>query len=276
MRLFLLAALAISNTFAYDSAGDSAGDSMELTRARQQLETVRQQASDGLVPAAAVAEAQETVADAADQQVLDGSLYGKLRLEDLTADQAGAMVGAAERRLDRTHAKLDEMRRLIDAGVAERARSADLEADFAARSQALEQAQARAGLVLEIVATANAEATPADGILEWNAKEHFEGDDHPLEDEDIRAITLAFEKQFREPLPVSARGETAVHRALGFDHTGRVDVALTPDSAEGQWLRKYLEQRSIPYYAFRVAIPGKATAPHIHIGPASTRLHLAD
>ena len=58
-----------------------------------------------------------------------------------------------------------------------------------------------------------------------------------------------------------ARGSTAVHRAMGFDHTGRIDVALNPDALEGQWLRKYLDSKDIPYYAFRIAIPGKATAP---------------
>jgi hypothetical protein len=65
---------------------------------------------------------------------------------------------------------------------------------------------------------------------------------------------------------------TAVHKALGFDHTGRVDVAVNPDSPEGIWLREYLDARAIPYYAFRVKMTGKSTNPHIHIGPSSTRL----
>ncbi len=91
--------------------------------------------------------------------------------------------------------------------------------------------------------------TPLTGI--WKPKEFVDGD-HLLADSDIRDITLSFEKHFHEPLPVSARGMTEVHRLLGFDHTGRVDVAVMPDSPEGLWLRKYLESKSIPYYAFRV------------------------
>jgi hypothetical protein len=63
-----------------------------------------------------------------------------------------------------------------------------------------------------------------------------------------------------------------VHRALGFDHRGRVDVAVVPSAPEGIWLRQYLQLKKIPYYAFSHAIPGKATAAHIHIGPGSTRL----
>ena len=84
----------------------------------------------------------------------------------------------------------------------------------------------------------------------------------------------AFEREFGKPLPVSAMGETAVHRALGFDHRGRVDVAVYPDTPEGIWLRNYLTTNHIPYFAFRHAVPGKATGAHIHLGPMSTHLNL--
>lgn len=263
MWLFLFAALL------------AADDSPAVTQARQRLETVRQQAAEGLLPAASVAEAQDALADAADQELLGRTLYGNLKVEDLSGAQAEEMVAAAARRVDRTQKKLDRITKLVEQGVAERSREAELQSELAARNQALAEARSRAALVLQIVAMATEEADPRSQPVVWQAKEHFAGDGE-LDQDQIREITLAFEKQFREPFPVSARGETAVHRALGFDHTGRIDVAVTPDSKEGVWLRKYLEDREIPYYAFRVAIPGKATAPHIHIGPASTRLRLAD
>jgi hypothetical protein len=85
-------------------------------------------------------------------------------------------------------------------------------------------------------------------------------------------VQAAYERQFGNPLPISALGQTAVHRAMGFDHSGRVDVALNPDSAEGEWLRTYLTVERIPFFVFRQAIPGRATGAHIHIGPMSTRL----
>jgi hypothetical protein len=85
---------------------------------------------------------------------------------------------------------------------------------------------------------------------------------------------VAFEKHFGKPLPVSALGETAVHRALGFDHRGRVDVALHPDLPEGIWLREFLRENHIPFFAFRQAVPGRATGAHIHIGPMSTHFKL--
>jgi hypothetical protein len=71
-------------------------------------------------------------------------------------------------------------------------------------------------------------------------------------------------------------GQTAVHRALGFDHRGRVDVALNPDQPEGVWLRRYLTENRIPFFAFRHAVAGKATGAHIHLGPMSTRLGVGD
>jgi hypothetical protein len=85
-------------------------------------------------------------------------------------------------------------------------------------------------------------------------------------------VEVAFRERFGKPMPVSAMGETAVHRALGFDHRGRVDVAVHPDQPEGVWLREFLTGSRIPYFAFRQAVPGKATGAHIHIGPMSTRL----
>jgi hypothetical protein len=103
------------------------------------------------------------------------------------------------------------------------------------------------------------------------AMERFDGSGR-LKPHDFEKVGNAFEKEFHKPLPVSANGETAVHRAMGFDHRNRIDVALVPDSAEGLWLRHYLETSKIPFYTFRSAIAGKATGAHIHIGPPSTKL----
>jgi len=49
-------------------------------------------------------------------------------------------------------------------------------------------------------------------------------------------------------------------------------VALHPDSAEGRALIGFLQARGIPFLAFRGAVPGVATGPHIHIGSPSHRL----
>src|SRR6185295_4269375 len=173
--------------------------------------------------------------------------------------------------------RIEKQRKLIEEGVIARADLAEPEADLKRRLLVVEQANSRAALVLEIVemaraeAAAAAEARDAVPVPEWKAKEFVNGA-HLLSTKDLKTLTLSFEKEFSHPLPISARGSTAVHRALGLDHSGRIDVALAPDSREGVWLRKFLDDLSVPYYAFRIAIPGKATAPHIHIGPGSTRI----
>ena len=106
--------------------------------------------------------------------------------------------------------------------------------------------------------------------------EHYEGVAVFDEARDLKPLTLAFETEFKHALPISADGESELHRTLGFDHRGRIDVAVDPSDREGVWLRRYLQSRKIPYYAFTHAIPGKATAAHIHIGPGSTALPHSD
>jgi hypothetical protein len=130
----------------------------------------------------------------------------------------------------------------------------------------------RARLAASVAAPLAESLLPDDGSLLLQGMEHYEGDGNFDEFRQLQPLELAFASKFAHPLPISAEGETEVHRALGFDHRGRVDVAINPGAPEGVWLRQYLQSRKIPYYAFARAIRGKATAPHIHIGPGSTRL----
>jgi len=99
--------------------------------------------------------------------------------------------------------------------------------------------------------------------------ERFDGAS-PFSETDLVEMELAFLKQFGKPMPVSARGESAVHRAMGFDHRGRFDVAVGPSQPEGVWARRYLTEKNVPFLAFRGAVPGRATGAHIHIGPPSS------
>jgi hypothetical protein len=271
-------------TFPSAFAADSSLLNQSLKDARQQMERVREQVAAGLVASTKLADAQITLDDAVDGETLDQTLYGHVEIQDLTEAQSHEMMTAAQRRVDRAQAEVDRGRALIAEGVAPKEYCADSEAELARRVQALEQAKGRAALLNEIVAMVHAEIPARAGIephgeksaVPGVAEEFVDGSHGLLTAKDIKTLTLAFEKKFDKPLPVSARGETAVHRALGFDHTGRIDVALMPDSTEGKWLRSYLEAESIPYYAFRVAIPGKATGAHIHVGPGSTRLQSTD
>jgi hypothetical protein len=89
---------------------------------------------------------------------------------------------------------------------------------------------------------------------------------------DASKVESFFASKFRHALPISAFGQTAVHDHMGFDHRNAMDVALNPDSSEGQALMAYLRSVGIPFIAFRYAVAGSATGAHIHVGYPSHRL----
>ena len=89
---------------------------------------------------------------------------------------------------------------------------------------------------------------------------------------DAAKVQSFFALKFNHALPISAYGQTPVHDHMGFDHRNSMDVAVSPDSAEGQALMAYLRSAGIPFIAFRNAVPGSATGAHIHVGYPSHRL----
>ncbi len=88
----------------------------------------------------------------------------------------------------------------------------------------------------------------------------------------LPALERFFTARFGHALPVSARGQTAVHDRLGFDHRNALDVAVHPDTTEGRALMDYLRANDIPFLAFRSARAGVATGAHVHVGEPSARL----
>lgn len=96
------------------------------------------------------------------------------------------------------------------------------------------------------------------GTADWSASE-------------IGKVNTFFRTRFRKPLPVSVAGQSETHTRLGYDHRNAVDVGVHPDSIEGRALMIYLSGQNIPFMAFRRAVPGSATGPHIHIGKVSQK-----
>ena len=80
-----------------------------------------------------------------------------------------------------------------------------------------------------------------------------------------------FSDTFKRELPIAVFGQGAIHDRWRLDHRNSMDISLHPDTAEGQALLNFLQRNGIPYLAFRSAIPGTATGPHIHIGRPSHR-----
>ena len=88
---------------------------------------------------------------------------------------------------------------------------------------------------------------------------------------DAFKVQRFFQDTFKRPLPVAVFGQGAIHDRWRLDHRNAMDVSLQPDGPEGQALLGYLRANGIPFLAFRQAIPGTATGPHIHIGRPSHR-----
>jgi hypothetical protein len=88
---------------------------------------------------------------------------------------------------------------------------------------------------------------------------------------DAWKIQRFFSDAFHKELPIAVFGQGAIHDRWRLDHRNAMDISLHPDGPEGQALMSFLEKNGIPFSAFRSAIPGTATGPHIHIGRPSHR-----
>jgi hypothetical protein len=84
-------------------------------------------------------------------------------------------------------------------------------------------------------------------------------------------IEMFFQQTFKRPLPIAVFGQGTIHNQWRLDHRNAMDISLNPDGVEGQALINFLQSNGIPFSAFRTAIPGVATGPHIHIGMPSHR-----
>jgi hypothetical protein len=253
----------------------------ELAELKQmEVDRLRIMAESGAIPRARLEQAQAELADAEDNAILRRTLYGTVRVEDFTKEQSDIMVAAAVRLVERQKERYERTRQMVDEGVVARVALTAILEDLQFREKALDLANYRAKLVAELAEQADAEVDldETEAGVQYQPRrmiERYEG--HGIFGAgDFARISVAFQRQFAKQLPVSAHGETALHRSLGFDHRGRVDIALNPDQKEGVWLRNFLQKARIPYYAFRAAVRGKATAPHIHLGPPSLRLRTAD
>jgi hypothetical protein len=246
----------------------------EVTRAKAGIERLRSMVEAGVAPRTQLDAAEAALADAQDAALLRRMVYGN----ELTDEQADEMIAAASRRLERRKKAVEDGRKLVESGVASLLSLTPLLEEQDSARKELDLAESRARLARQLAEMARAEEALEARLNHEPATSHELADrydgDGVFNMATFAHVEVDFEKQFGKPLPVSAMGETAVHRSLGFDHRGRVDVAIHPDQPEGRWLLEYLVEKHIPYFAFRQAVPGKATGAHIHIGPLSTRYKL--
>jgi hypothetical protein len=269
MRYF--AALAVC-AFIHTAAAQEAP---EVMRARDELARIEKLVEAGGLPPKRLEDARALIREAEDQAVLRRTLYGALQVQDLTEPMTAEMLTSAKRLVETQQGRVERMKKLIDQGVVARTNLTPLLQELDNRQHTLALAEQRDRLWNGLLEMARAEEARQASVEAERELEERAGDGV------IAAARLAqlereFNKAFGRPLPVSARGDTTFHRSLGFDHTGRMDVGVNPDSPEGTWLRGWLERVNVPYLAFRGAIRGVSSAPHIHIGPPSSRLRIAD
>ncbi|MCB1022107.1 MAG: hypothetical protein H6509_02080 [Bryobacterales bacterium] len=199
------------------------------------------------------------------------TLTGK---RELSLDEISKLLDAATRLRDLTKEQFDATLARVDAGAAPRNDLEPAREAYDSAQKLLELAETRGRLAKQLSQMASAEER-LDELEEEDLAFQFIGSGG-FDELDILDVQGFYEEAFHAPLPISADGDTPLHRSMGLDHTGRLDVAVHPDSDEGQFLISMLESWAIPYIAFRSAVPGQATGPHIHIGLPSPRIEAVD
>ena len=245
---------------------------------RMEVERLRVMAETGSMPRARLEQAQAELADAEDNSILRRTLYGSLRIEDFTKEQSDLMVAAATRLVDRQQERYERTKNLVAEGIVARASLMAMLEDLEFRKKALDLANFRAKLVEDLSeqALAEGEIDETGPVMRLGRTiERYDGAGVFREADFIR-VSNAFMRQFGKSLPVSAKGDTALHRSLGFDHRGRVDIALNPDQS-GRLLAPSLSPES-ENSVLRVPCrrPRKSHRAAHPLGPPSTRYRVAD
>ena len=270
--LWAAAVFAVAISAQKPTSADLALEDPSVLRARLDVDKMRMLVENGTVPRSRLERAEQDLLDKQDEAVITRALFGR----DVNIEQAAETVAAAERRLARRKKTVEEETKQLAAGIIALQDLNTAKDDVERAQKDVDWAVARGKLVKQVERMAAAEADlmsqlgSMSPIEARKLMEHYEGKGTFTADDRMR-VDAAFQARFRHGLPVSADGGSEVHRSMGFDHRGRVDVAVNPDAPEGIWLRHYLTANRIPFYAFRAAIAHKATGAHVHMGPASTR-----
>jgi hypothetical protein len=123
-----------------------------------------------------------------------------------TEEASAEMIAAAKRRVDRQQARLDEARKIVDAGIAAKSYLAPFEAELTARQTSLDLAHLRAHLMADRAAMNQSTAPPVvepapmdDSELLFQGMEHYEGDGAFNEAQDLPPLELGLHQQVRSP-----------------------------------------------------------------------------
>jgi hypothetical protein len=233
-------------TEAASQAKPGDGPTSKLARLREQLTQTAQEYKSSLEHLLALYEVDVKRADerlAKMKELYAQGLVSRREVETVEVAAASAGEKVAEVRGQLKSADVQIAETLVEA-----------ESEEAAGSSGLNVASRAGGSLVQTVAY-----TRYGGARVWSLSE-------------AAAIKQFFMRRFGRALPVGAFGQSPLHNRWNYDHRNAMDVGLHPDSLEGRALMEYLRAAGIPFTAFRYAIPGRATGPHIHVGLPSRKV----
>jgi hypothetical protein len=185
------------------------------------------------------------------------------------------LVPFYEAEVKKATATFEQRKSLFDQGIVSKREVEDSEKAAAAGRSKLEEVTRQLTeadtLIAEAMASDQQQELPKGGYRATAALIRFNGS-AAWSLKDSGKVESFFSGKFGHTLPISAFGQTPVHDKLGFDHHDAMDVAVQPDSPEGEALMAYLRSQGISFIAFRHAVPGSATGAHIHVGRPSHRI----
>ena len=242
-----------------------------VAQADPELQRVRDLVRAGALPRTALVEAENESLERRYRETLRRTLMS----EDLEPSELKIMLDAAAGLEKIAQERLDRVMVQFKAGAAPAKRLQVAKDGLSVAQRQSELASTRADLIRQMIRMTASQTYREELEADYDAPYRFYGFDD-FEQELLNDIGEMYQVAFGSEPPVSALGSTPMHRSMGLDHTGRIDVAVHPDSDEGQFLTYLLEGFGIPYIAFRTAIPGQSTGPHVHIGPPSDRIDDAE
>ncbi len=122
-------------------AAAASNKSVEL--AKLELPRMTDLVAAGALPRIRIQQAEANLADAKDEVILGARLVRRPSRPRAPAEEASAeMIAAAQRRVDRQQARLEDARKIVAAGVAARSYLAPFEAELTARQTGLESGPA--------------------------------------------------------------------------------------------------------------------------------------
>jgi hypothetical protein len=187
------------------------------------------------------------------------------------------LLASYETSVKRAEEKLSVSQKLYDDGLISKAQLEDYGRDVTLAKEKVAETQRQMASADTQIATVILEARAGEqsklargSLLRTTALIRFNGGSGWNLSDSWR-IQSFFSETFKKSLPIAVFGQGPIHDRWRLDHRNAMDISLHPDSAEGQALLEFLQKNGIPYLAFRAAIPGTATGPHIHIGRPSHR-----